>query len=171
MPSALGWLLLLVCLVTGPSVAQPTDWSELKNAIRRSYPTVQQMTTKELALRLKGPAKSRPLLLDVRAEPEFLVSHLPGALWFRGGSETSSLALERGRPIVCYCSVGYRSSRVALRLQELGHKDVYNLEGSIFEWANQGRPLEGKSSKVHPYNELWGQYLKPDLRASPKSDP
>lgn len=67
------------------------------------------------------------------------------------------------RPIVVYCSVGYRSSILARKLQDKGFTNVYNLEGSIFKWANEGRPLvQGKVTvhKVHPYNAHWGHLLE-----------
>ncbi len=38
---------------------------------------------------------------------------------------------------------------------------VVNLDGSIFEWANEGRPLDGdEAGGVHPYNRVWGQALR-----------
>ena len=45
---------------------------------------------------------------------------------------------------------------------------VHNLEGSIFKWANEGRPMvdnEGKPTKYcHPYNTVFGLTLSKDLR-------
>ena len=69
-----------------------------------------------------------------------------------------------------YCAVGYRSSAVAERLQKAGVRTVFNLEGSIFQWANEGRPLEADghpADKVHPYNVRYGKWLAPDRRAGP----
>lgn len=81
--------------------------------------------------------------------------------------------------VVCYCSVGYRSSVVAGELAEhlracgQGETRVYNMEGGIFEWACQGRGLvkqaEGVDSvadSVHPYSGLWGKLLPSNLRHS-----
>ncbi|MHC4140171.1 MAG: rhodanese-like domain-containing protein [Planctomycetota bacterium] len=65
--------------------------------------------------------------------------------------------------IVVYCSVGYRSSILARKLQTLGFKKIHNLEGSIFKWANEGRLLfQGQTivHKVHPYNAHWGNLLE-----------
>ena len=61
--------------------------------------------------------------------------------------------------VVCYCSLGYRSSALAQQLayeldkpvhQELKSKTViYNLEGSILKWANERKDLEdNKQEKV-----------------------
>ena len=81
--------------------------------------------------------------------------------------------------MVCYCSVGYRSSALALKLhnelekhgnQELKSKLVIlNLEGSIFKWANEGKELEdhkgARTLFVHPYNVVWGRLLNSELRS------
>jgi rhodanese-related sulfurtransferase len=71
--------------------------------------------------------------------------------------------IDPDRPIVVYCSVGYRSSILAGKLQDMGFKEVYNLEESIFKWANEGRPLvQGKVTvrKVHPYDTRWESLLE-----------
>ena len=48
---------------------------------------------------------------------------------------------------------------------------VWNLEGSIFKWANEGRPMvdeNGASAQCcHPYSVLWGKLLDADRRADP----
>lgn len=50
---------------------------------------------------------------------------------------------------------------------------VYNLEGSIFKWANEKRSLidsKGQSTVfVHPYNFLYGKLLKSEFRKWPDS--
>lgn len=44
---------------------------------------------------------------------------------------------EKGAKVCCYCSVGYRSARLAERLSKEGVPEgidgVYNVRGSIFE--------------------------------------
>lgn len=48
---------------------------------------------------------------------------------------------------------------------------VYNLEGGLFQWAIEGRELEGKKkSHVHPYNSFWGKLLPAHLRYSTESN-
>ena len=78
--------------------------------------------------------------------------------------------------LVCYCSVGYRSSIVAeqiLKLNEDGQLPCglrpVNLEGSIFQWASEGRSLtrkghtgvEIKVTTVHPFSTVWGALTFP----------
>ncbi len=72
--------------------------------------------------------------------------------------------VDRRKAIVVYCSVGYRSEKIAEQMQAAGYQRVYNLVGGIFEWANYGKPLvdrDGKPTRaVHPYDAVWGRWLK-----------
>lgn len=108
---------------------------------------------------------SRYVVLDARERDEFAVSHLPGAQWigYRDFSVKRLDKLPRGTRMLVYCSVGYRSEKIAEQLKAAGYSDVTNLVGGIFEWANFRKPLitpEGKSThKVHPYDAIWGQWL------------
>ena len=65
--------------------------------------------------------------------------------------------------IVVYCSVGYRSAKVAQQLQRAGYENVFNLSGGIFQWVNRGKPIFKDNRQVeivHPYNFIWGKLLK-----------
>ena len=140
-------------------------WDPIKQDIRTSFPTVAHLSTQELADWLNDTARPAPLLLDVRSQEEFAVSHLPQARHIPPNSKLDALFPEvpRNSPIVTYCSVGHRSAELAARLQDAGYTQVLNLEGSIFTWANEGRPLvnaQGPTDDVHPYNATWGQLLK-----------
>ena len=128
-------------------------------SLRTQFPKVATITTKELSA--LDPA---PILLDVREEKEFAVSHLAGAI--RAENDTiaqlQNLGVNTDTLIVVYCSVGYRSSVLAEKLQKAGFTNVRNLEGSLFAWANEDRPLvnaSGATEGVHPFNILWGRYL------------
>ena len=134
-------------------------WHRTLKLVGDAFPDVPRMTTRELS---SSPADI--LLLDARTREEFNVSHLKGAV--RAGDVRSALAAIAAQPekstIVVYCSVGYRSSRLADRLRERGVANVYNLEGSLFQWANEGRPLyrgRERVGQVHPFDEDWGQLL------------
>ncbi len=103
--------------------------------------------------------------LDTRAYPEFKVSHILQARWV--GYEEFSLdkvkGLDKGTPIVVYCSVGVRSEKVGKKLIDAGFTNVQNLYGSLFEWVNQGYPvvdMKGQpTQKVHAYSPAWGMWL------------
>jgi 3-mercaptopyruvate sulfurtransferase SseA len=96
---------------------------------------------------------------------------LPGARWIdpKSRDRDIDLGIPKDAPIVAYCAVGYRSSGFAQRLEKLGYSDVQNLEGSIFKWANEGRPLacgEAPADTVHPYSNYWKRLVKPERRAA-----
>jgi rhodanese-related sulfurtransferase len=148
-----------------------TGLGAVEATVRAQFPDVPTISTDSLARALaSGDA---PLLLDAREPAEYAVSHLPGAVRVdpsaRGPALDSVLAaLPPGREVVVYCSVGYRSAALAERLREAGAGRVANLEGSIFRWANEGRPLAGAGAArgwVHPYSETWGRLLDPERRA------
>jgi rhodanese-related sulfurtransferase len=109
-----------------------------------------------------------PVLVDAREAEEFAVSHLAGARRLPTLEAIAAEGLERHQPIVVYCSVGYRSARLAEDLRRAGYRNVRNLEGSLFHWANLGLPLAGAGPgerRVHPFGGLWGLLLEPAVTA------
>lgn len=143
-------------------------WDAFFVWIQRDWPEVSQMSTRELAERVAANNGTRPLLIDVRTRQEYEVSHLPGAVWAETPQQIASTLREAadGQAVVLYCSVGMRSSRAAATLMRSGRANVFNLQGSIFQWANEGRTLVANDRAVHvvnPYNERWGVLLNPQL--------
>ena len=148
--------------------------SAVRQTIREDYPSVRQITTQELANWLADTNRLPPLLLDVRTEDEYRVSHLKNARHITQNIPISSVTdeLEAGQAVVVYCSVGVRSSDLALRLEQAGLENIYNLDGSIFQWANESRPLYSgnhATQSVHPYNRKWGRCLKQELHGKAPS--
>lgn len=101
--------------------------------------------------------KKRPyVLVDARTAREQSVSMIPGAI-------TSKEFLRRKhdfrkRPIVIYCTIGYRSSALSEELRQQGFQS-WNLRGSLLLWSWAGGPLVtpgGKpTKKVHVYGKDW----------------
>lgn len=150
--------------------SEPT-WPGIKKEIATRFPGVASISTEELAAWLGDPSRPQPLLLDVRQRAEYDTSHLPGSVWAETARQQAA-ALQRltpGRTVVLYCSVGWRSAQAAERLLRQGHTRVFNLDGSIFQWANEGRPLvngdNAPTRLVHPYNRTWGRLLDSSRRA------
>ncbi|MCI4668384.1 MAG: rhodanese-like domain-containing protein [Bacteroidia bacterium] len=107
-------------------------------------------------------------ILDSRELKEFQVSHIPGGKWVGyddfNMERIEKLGLDKNKPVLLYCSVGYRSEKIGEKLKAAGFKEVCNLYGGIFEWVNEGKPLvdgQGKpTEKVHAYDKLWGSWVK-----------
>jgi rhodanese-related sulfurtransferase len=148
-------------------------WQSIREAIRKKFPTVKQLSTDELARWLSDTNRPPPLLVDTRSRDEFAVSHLQQARHLDSIKSVREAARSNARPVVIYCSVGYRSSAFAEKLQRAGFSNVFNLEGSIFAWANEGKPVyRGQQkldpAKVHLFDKKWSALLKPELRAAGK---
>jgi rhodanese-related sulfurtransferase len=163
------YIVLLAMLYFWPINAQ--TWESIREAIRKKFPAVKQLSTDELVRWLADTNRPAPLLIDARNKEEFAVSHLQNARHLDSVKAVGELAKSNSGPLVVYCSVGYRSSALAEKLQRAGFTNVFNLEGSIFAWANEGKPVyRGQEklspAKVHPYDKKWGALLKPELRVS-----
>ena len=163
-------LALAVLLLPGLLSCRSVDWFLLKRSLRSQFSDVEWITTAQLADWIADQNRPQPILLDVRTRAEWKVSHLPRArLVLPESDPTPAVALApKDAPIVTYCAIGYRSARTARQLRAAGYTQVRNLEGSIFEWANEGRPLthDGKRvTRVHPYSAFWGRLLEPGMRA------
>ncbi|PAP78867.1 hypothetical protein BSZ37_19095 [Rubrivirga marina] len=147
-------------------------WRAVDRDLAARFADVPTTTTAALAAHLADSTVA-PVLLDARTEAEYAVSHLPGAHRVDPDASAAELAdaldgIDRQRSVVVYCSVGVRSGAVARRLQSAGFEHVENLAGSIFRWANEGRPLvrDGHPvEEVHPYDAVWGRLLDPGRRA------
>lgn len=160
-------LVTLLALLGAVVAAQPrVAWEGLRATIEARHPEVPWVRGDVLTRWLTEAPP--PLLLDARTEAEFRTSHLEGAL--RVDPERPNVASlprpQNGRKVVVYCSVGWRSADVAAALRDAGWRDVYNLEGGLFAWANAGREVVGRDAPlVHPFDATWGRLLVDHRRA------
>lgn len=104
-------------------------------------------------------------ILDVRELNEFTVSHIKNSKYVGYNNFSIKKVLKEipnDKPVVVYCSIGYRSEKIGEQLQKKGYK-VYNLYGGIFHWANQGYEVVDSTNKstkkVHGYDKDWGKWL------------
>jgi len=100
--------------------------------------------------------------LDVRDHRERRISILPGALDLETYEDRRD-ELE-GRPVVVYCTIGYRSGLAARELRRRG-VEAHNLAGGILAWAHaDGHVVDGRTGgdthRVHVYGWRWN--LLPD---------
>ncbi len=162
--NALALLVLSVSLGCWGCESNEDGWAGLKAKIRRDFPSVKQVSIEQFESSYQGHC----LLVDVREPEEFAVSHIQGAVNITDPAVLAARIKATGeRRVVVYCSVGYRSSRMAKQLHDRGVTGVWNLEGSIFEWGNSGRPVvneSGPAEVIHLYEAQWGKFLLPKLR-------
>jgi rhodanese-related sulfurtransferase len=129
----------------------------LKGLLSHSVPEIN--VSKADSLMQQGAA-----FIDARENNEYQVSAIENAYWVGYDSLNLNVLsnLDKNTPFVVYCSVGYRSEKVAEKLINQGFTDVYNLYGGIFEWVNQGKPVYNQgheTNQVHGYSKVWGIWL------------
>ena len=138
----------------------PKFEKRINQLIDHSIPT---LTVMELAKN-----KDQYLLLDARELEEYKTSHIPGAkhIGYDDFDIKTMQGIDKNKPIVLYCSIGYRSEKIGEKLKDAGYTNVQNLFGSIFEWVNQELPVENSKDeivkKVHTYNWMWSKWVDKD---------
>jgi len=154
---------LLISLVTSNAqtdfnrTINPEFEKEVDSYLTYSVPAI---TVKNLI-----QIKDDVVLLDAREMKEYEVSHIPGAKYVGYDNfDASQLeGIDKDQRIVVYCSIGFRSEKIGEKLKKLGYSNAYNLFGSIFEWANEGQPLEDSdgntTKKVHTYDKNWSRWV------------
>jgi len=137
----------------------------VEKAIKKSIPVI---STGQLASELeKG---NELVLLDTREKNEYAVSHLPASLWvgYKDFDLKRVEMLPKDSLIVVYCSIGYRSEKIGEKLKGAGYRNVRNLYGGIFAWANEERLLKSERRKfighVHGYDQEWSKLLAPHVQ-------
>jgi rhodanese-related sulfurtransferase len=128
--------------------------------------TLLKHTVTEISVDSLAKCSSNVVLLDAREPEEYKVSHMQRAIHvgYNDFNMDAVKAVAKESAIVVYCSVGYRSEKVAEKLKAAGYNNVSNLYGGIFEWKNQQHDVVDEqgavTEKVHAYSKLWGIWLK-----------
>lgn len=156
-----------VILIAGRGVG----FEVVRRLTARKFPEVRWIDRAELARWREDPSRLQPLVLDARTAPEYQVSHLKDAVLMDPRRPLLRPLAGRGKadPIVVYSSVGYRGARLAHWLSAQGYSNVQDLAGSIFQWANEDRPVfreDRPTTAVHPYDRRWGLLLESRFRAA-----
>lgn len=124
---------------------------EMWEEVQRATPDVPSVTPEELL-----SSDEDVVFVDDRTPEERAVSTIPGAIT---PEELESHAQQyRGREIVTYCTIGYRSAYYTEELRKQGWS-ARNLAGSILAWTHAGGTLvdpEGRPThRVHVYGKAW----------------
>ena len=84
------------------------------------------------------------VLVDVRTEDEYNSGYIENSLnidYFSNEFSVNADKLDKNTPIILYCRSGKRSSMSAKKISKLGFKEIYNLEGGILEWIEEGNVI------------------------------
>lgn len=79
----------------------------------------------------------KPQILDVRTPEEFATGHIDNATnidWQGENFVKNTEKLNKNKPVYVYCKSGRRSLKASGKLEELGFKKIYNLDGGYLKW-------------------------------------
>lgn len=179
-------LIMLVAVSIALVLAyNPWRWGNVRDDLMRSFPAndiIDGATLERWIQHVSGQdSRRKPLILDVRSEAEFAVSHLPDARHISVGANITEIgrlinldasAAEMRPQVVVYCAVGYASSEFVDRLKRLGVARVQMLDAGIFRWANDSRPMVNSIgvavNKVHAGKYSYSGLLDRAFRAQVK---
>ena len=162
--------LLLLCFLVLPTLGQ-AQWVEGSMAgcqdpdFNRKVNKLLNYSVDVIGVQDLHKDLDKYVLLDIREQEEYTISHIPGALYFGSDKPTYQVLddLPKDTPIIVYCSIGYRSEKMGEKIKKRGFTNVQNLYGSIFEWANCGYPLEDamehETQMIHTYNKRWSKWV------------
>lgn len=89
--------------------------------------------------RLKNP---QTVLVDVREPSEYRSGHIPNAINIPLRTLTHNLdKIPSDRPVVLYCSTGYRSAMGVMTLHLLGYDNVQGFPPSFAGWKTAGEVI------------------------------
>ena len=99
-------------------------------------------------------------ILDARSLKEFNVSHIQDArrVGYDDFSSERVWFVDKNTIVVIYCREGKKSEKIGLKLKDMGFKNIYNLFGSITEWAHQDLPMLDKDGKAT--KKIWNPNKK-----------
>ncbi|MGE5255367.1 MAG: rhodanese-like domain-containing protein [Hyphomicrobiales bacterium] len=156
--AGLAWALSTGWVSTGwaddgmSDAAKRAKVEELYSGYKREFPDVQDIEPTE-AMRLVQEGKA--IFIDVRDEKEQNVSMLPSAV-----TEKEFLKdpyRYRGLTLIGYCTISYRSGKLAEMLKPRGIT-LLNLKGGLLAWVHAGGKLydrNGETHRIHVYGRQW----------------
>jgi thioredoxin 1 len=100
--------------------------------------------------------KKDEILLDVRTAGEYNDGHIKNALnidWYSPDFKEQVGKLDKSKLVFVYCKSGGRSGQAVQMLKGMGFTEVYDLDGGITRWKNEGMALDnGEASKLQGLN-------------------
>ena len=98
---------------------------------------------------------SPAVFVDVREEKEQEVSMLPGAITEQ--AFLNHLERYRDQVVIGYCTISYRSGKLAEKLKAKGVV-MLNLRGGLLAWVHDGGKVydrNGETRRIHVYGRKW----------------
>ena len=84
-------------------------------------------------------------LIDVRTEDEYGAGHIPGFRWFPGGQavqRSDDVAVVKNATYIFCCDGKARATITASLYRQLGHENVFAVDGGALAWQSAGQTFE-----------------------------
>ena len=124
---------------------------------------VQPVAPKTFSEKIKATPNAQ--ILDVRTPEEFESQHLENAIngdWNGDNFDAKVNTFNKSQPVFVYCMSGGRSQKAASKLQELGFKTIYELDGGILKWNAAGLSKPIPDQVIGMTNEAYQTLLQSD---------
>lgn len=126
----------------------------------------QTITIETSAFSEKIKATPNAQILDVRTPEEFASEHIENAVninWLADDFIIKANKIDKSKPVFVYCKSGGRSAKASEKLQELGFKNIYELQGGILKWNTS--QLSNPSDKIIGMcSQEYGELLNSDKK-------
>lgn len=100
--------------------------------------TIKDVSAKEFKDMI---SKNDGIILDVRTPEEVKESKIEGSIninIYDSDFDSKIGELDKNKTVYVYCRSGGRSGNAMNKMQEIGFKSVYNLDGGITSWKSNG---------------------------------
>jgi phage shock protein E len=135
-------VLLGFALLTPMVLAQ--EKSSKPAAEKKTETKVQNVKPEQFDALRKADTNST-VVLDVRTKKEYREGHIPGSVMIDFNAddfEQQVAKLDKDKTYLVHCAAGGRSSRACKKMEQLGFKKLYNLEGGMGAWEKAGKPVK-----------------------------
>jgi rhodanese-related sulfurtransferase len=135
-------LAALVFAMFGPAVF--AQEKSTKPTAEKKESKIQNVKPDEFDAKRKTDTNST-VVLDVRTKKEYREGHIPGSVLIDFNAddfEQQVAKLDKEKTYLVHCAAGGRSARACKKMEQLGFKQLYNLEGGMGAWEKAGKPVE-----------------------------
>src|ERR671915_119476 len=146
-----GWVLAGQQLETGADRVQLPEPSPEAVAAAEAYAAklaaedgVRYLDIPALQALMRRRNQETVYLVDVRTMEEYAAGHIPGFRWFPGGQavqRSDDVAVVKNCPVIFTCDGKARATQTASFYRQMGHQEVYVVDGGTTAWVNSGRAL------------------------------
>ena len=162
-PVSIALMVTAFAILLGPAIlcCNPTDDEKRREKIESMYEDYKRESFPEVIdveplLAMDLAKRPEVVFVDVRNPKEQRVSMIPGAV--TQAKFLSNLEQYRDNILIGYCTISYRSGKLAQELREKRGVTMYNLRGGLLAWLHDGGKVvdqKGETKRIHVYGRRW----------------